>query len=1044
MTRSLLGAAAFLLAFSSGASAQQCTQDEAWRRVRLAYPIHVQTIAMCRDASTGKSIIVVTEPPPHIVRMHAEPIMRALFSTPLISVEQRRKVSGFDGWTQDLIIVADAHSAENQQRLREDLGLLASLVFGSSYKAEIESISDLPAASAWAAPRSFDVSKDELFEWLLGPKAEKLISLDGGAAATLREIAQHQIFGTFHSVTPGLVVTLVRRSELGQLNDHVSELRRFFVDVDVLLGAIKFDGPVVALIGRERTTPRTVMPPLRVETVLLLASQRESHLAQSYQRNLAFAGKLLANASADLFGWDWAPILLSDAIVDTEFGSLLNFTDNMLKGWSESGHIAYQGFDHKYPDRYPFGTEGAMTTLNATRLVFNWNTAGAGYISSVGKNMEVFAIRNTGSLPVSYFPEGSQSDEGAKQKLTAAEDEAYRYFSSLRNPLLQRAVQYSALYQICLAFGIRASPPHGLADKSASMSAIEVILASHLRRALTELTNSNSPTNTDLLLQSLYLDVGPAAREKVSEYLNDKNKQKLDSIRKKYVEEMASLHAKDRSWQGSFFRSQVEGYPPPSHWAKTFNELAKVGIRMAYAPETVRREIVDAMVREPEGWIKTPSIVVSRGDPENSQAKVRTGGHNIGGRATRIAVDPSVEKGKVRVTGNYNDGRVIRINPEDEGAGRELVRAFDREVGLDDGNLHKGVRALEVKLRDVPSMLKPVRPMANGLDMTGVRSVRGAEPNPKAIQVGFRPPPERVDPKLVALSVETRADVIVMPGTEGFVVYRVRPAPPTTMVAPNPTSMHQALTTSVQRVAKGPPVVTTPKIIFRGVHEADVSRHVQSLVNKSEAIAGAGGKPPFGRDNKLYTLADGPEPQRFTDSLLGRNPSPPPERPSGTFDKVTDALLGVVGKRRERLFAASPEAKALLEVKPKWSEAIVKFQTTEDTLLVGLPKHQGSMHMVEVSVPVIVPAGPPKSVFLRVISWLKEKPSAIKSQEMNARISEVFKTSKAIDVEEALIQYKTLMMQEFGADRVHMNLLREGSDIVITKALTHDVGAGSG
>jgi hypothetical protein len=146
----------------------------------------------------------------------------------------------------------------------------------------------------------------------------------------LKERAGHQETGVFYSTNPGPVVALLPRAEAGVLNDYVPDLRKFFVDTDALLGAIKANDSLIALIGRERTSRMTVAQPLRVETVLLLASRRDSHLAQSYERTRAFAGKLLAGTSADLFGWDWAPILLSDALADTEFGSLLNFTDDIL------------------------------------------------------------------------------------------------------------------------------------------------------------------------------------------------------------------------------------------------------------------------------------------------------------------------------------------------------------------------------------------------------------------------------------------------------------------------------------------------------------------------------------------------------------------------------------------------------------------------------------------------------------------------------------------------------------------------------------------
>ena len=68
-----------------------------------------------------------------------------------------------------------------------------------------------------------------------------------------------------------------------------------------------------------------------------------------------------------------------------------------------------------------------------------------------------------------------------------------------------------------------------------------------------------------------------------------------------------------------------------------------------------------------------------------------------------------------------------------------MVRTFDREVGADNRNIIKGTRAIEAKLKEAPIVARPARVMANALEVSPVRQVRGAMPNPKAAQVGYRP-----------------------------------------------------------------------------------------------------------------------------------------------------------------------------------------------------------------------------------------------------------------------------------------------------------------
>ena len=357
------------------AAAFECNTEAAWRQVRAANPIHRQLLAKCEDLRAGTTIIVLTEPAPHIPRAQANAIVRALFTSQVQSVTVHRQKLGFDGWADDLVISVKLSSPADARRIASDLAMLALLNFGSTYKVEVVDIASMTPAPLWNAPVALEIRAEETFNWLLGAEAERLVSIDDGQSELLRDRTNKRQTGVFYTETPGLVVAILQTYPSGKLNDQVEILHRFVFDTDVFLGAIKLSSSHVALLGRERSTTFAANPPLRVETLLLLASQRSVQLSQSYERSRAFAGKLLAEVD-EFFSWDWAPILLSDEINDTEFGSLLNFTDNMLKGWSESGAISYKGFAHGYPATYPFGQTGAIKTLATTQLTYNWNTAG--------------------------------------------------------------------------------------------------------------------------------------------------------------------------------------------------------------------------------------------------------------------------------------------------------------------------------------------------------------------------------------------------------------------------------------------------------------------------------------------------------------------------------------------------------------------------------------------------------------------------------------------------------------------------------------------
>ena len=643
-------------------TAFRCDADGAWQRVRAVNPIHVQGLAKCENRANGQHVIVLTEPPPHLTRNNAEAIAKAFFGATentSLQVHKKRHNLGFDGWVEDLVIVAEPRTAEETKALGDSLALLALYAFGSSYKAEVLDISNMGAAPVWEAPPAFEVTADELHAWLLGPNAKALAPLEGGPSSNLKALAERNETGVFQSVEPGLVVAIVPSGQSQFLNDYVDDLRRFSIDTDVFLGAMKL-GSRVALIGRERTTSLTAMPPLRVESMLLLASERSEQLAQSYERRRPFAGKLLTGAG-DLFGWDWAPILLSNQLIDTEFGSLLNFTDNMLKSWSESGKVEYKGWTHAKPASFPFQDAGAVKTLGTGRLTFNWNTAGVGYVSENG-GARIFAVRNTGSLPVSYFPEGSEDNDGMKARLVEAEDKAYEYFSSLRNPLLERAVQYAALYQVFQVFDVFAKPPHDMAAKNAGIAKVEELLQKHVQTALEALSRPNSPSTDDLRLGAIYAEHGNAgsANLQLEEGV-------LRKVRSDIANEISVLDAeKTPAWRALYVKSLMREDGPRmvtreelrriqeerrqvAEIEARLDKVKKEGWRLALPLDQVRRDVVASTDRDPQGWIKTPSIVVSR---YSTQREV-VGGHNIGGRATRIEIDATVARGQPRVTGDY-------------------------------------------------------------------------------------------------------------------------------------------------------------------------------------------------------------------------------------------------------------------------------------------------------------------------------------------------------------------------------------------------------
>src|SRR5260370_34025951 len=130
---------------------------------------------------------------------------------------------------------------------------------------------------------------------------------------------------------------------------------------------------------------------------------------------------------------DWAPIYLSPRLIDTEYGSLLNITDQLLKGWTQHGDVEYVNFTYPAPPSYPF-PKALTEVLGTPELTFNWNTKGAGYVTKIG-DYEVYALNQTGSLPIYYVAKG-------KPDVQKADDNAYENCPGMVEAKLIRVVQY--------------------------------------------------------------------------------------------------------------------------------------------------------------------------------------------------------------------------------------------------------------------------------------------------------------------------------------------------------------------------------------------------------------------------------------------------------------------------------------------------------------------------------------------------------------------------------------------------------------------------
>jgi hypothetical protein len=480
--------------------------------------------------------------------------------------------------------------------------------------------------------------------------------------------------GVFISNQRGLVVWSIPRNQ--DLAKYRAEARQFFLDSDLIVGAIANNHQLV-IIARERTESLLRLPPLRFETALTLAAETSDELGQSYERNHLFAGQL-SNRK------DWAPIFLSDGLVNTELGSLLNITDQLLKSWSLDGNVEYINFDYPKPLKWaPFPRSMRNIVEEGSSILFNWNTQGVGYDTPADSTNILFALNRTGSLPITYDFES--------KSVQIYEKIAYDYFAGLNNPDFARVVQYTALYQIFRNFNIstKESTIQGTLLPGNKVIALETALLLEELQAippekLTELFQEISK-NLQSAVEQGELDPKTANSLKNNFLAFNHKMEKLIKALKQGKErwsddailQLAVVTASPRTYIPRIKNPQLKD------WIfSTYELLVEPDIRWFLSrlsdKEQLKERYVEAFNGEPNTWIKTPSIVLS----QYKSSETVSGGHNLDSRLTRLQPNPAVPVGKIRVARDRVN-LVILYNPSDIGRIHPLIRKLATELPPD-------------------------------------------------------------------------------------------------------------------------------------------------------------------------------------------------------------------------------------------------------------------------------------------------------------------------------------------------------------------------
>ena len=613
-------------------------QDSVYDLFRQHFRMHYQTIGTATFEDSSR-LILIAEPAPFLEPDSIEQICQKFTH----QTAQHHFKIGYDGRITDLMIVLGNATTENLDNL---VAKLSQQQYLSDYKPRaFDLLSDEKRHYFTKESLDYQITLGEFDDWFFAAEEAFIDERDTAHDITVSDMFRKKRRGVFFSRAPGLVAWCIRRDS--DLIRQAGDIRRFALDADLILGALR-DSTTLVIIGREREANLETLPPLRVETVLLIASISSKELSQSLDINDCMAGKM-AN------GRDWCPTYLSRELENTELGHLLTITDVLLKDWSESGTIQESCYRYPSPGYFPFD-QPLFKKLGLHELVYNWNTANTMYAIDLPE-YTIYTLNRTGALPVSYFHSQERSTSVGAQY----ERQAGNYFAHTGNTDLARVVQYTALYQLFMDNGIHykgkllhpafpsnkpyllAKPCRSLLDvlKSLPDSQIEQLADTLSRihfdtygkkevdKQLRQNEREYNFTYTEEHERDIFQNVNRQEKNAIAEEFRN-----VRAMLKGLSEEEYTKLVRYLSYpRGTTINSQ-ETYNRMLRAQKVNNLLRHVGKNhlplIGLDLAKVRDYYVGSLGKSGGRYLKTPSIIVTYND------MLTTGGHNISSKISRV------------------------------------------------------------------------------------------------------------------------------------------------------------------------------------------------------------------------------------------------------------------------------------------------------------------------------------------------------------------------------------------------------------------------
>ena len=611
--------------------------DSIYKDFRKKYRFHYQTIGLASFADSSR-LILLSDLPPHF-EADSIPVIFAKFTH---KVETRRHQIGYDGYVTDMLISLGNATQENCDNLIKRLN---QELFFTDYKPVVTPLPVEQKRQYFAKENiDYQITLNEFNIWFMEDGEGFMTLEDTSTILTVSDMFAQQSRGVFFSQLPGFVAwAIAKNADISEQRHHI---RQFTLDADLILGALA-DSSTLVIIGRERQSPLNELPPLQIESILLLASTTEKELSQSLDINDLMAGKMNN-------GKDWCPTYLSRELENTEFGDLMTITDVLLKDWSERGTIQEGYYRYPEPGYYPFD-KPLFRKLGLSELVYNWNTAGAMYAID-NEGYTIYTLNRTGSLPVSYF----NSQERSESIGYRYESQAYHYFATLCNTDLARVVQYTALYQLFIDNNISYSgntypafpknkpfllykPTSDLLTIFKNLSGDEIArladslsqrsfknyIKDHVDKQLRQNEQNYNMSYTEENIDFIYQDVHRNTKAGISKDLNEL-KSMLNSLSEDQFKKLAKflsyprgVSVRDRETYNTMLRARKVN--------QLMREIGKNNLDLfGMDLSNVKNYFAGNLAGNSGRYLKTSSLIITFND------LLTTGGHNLSSRISRV------------------------------------------------------------------------------------------------------------------------------------------------------------------------------------------------------------------------------------------------------------------------------------------------------------------------------------------------------------------------------------------------------------------------